>query len=300
MRVRFTVIVVGVYEPLRVRRWNAAPAFLAALALAACGLQMPAGRGPVKVRVTSDFGAREVCSATVAHGAGISALALARRACKSFGASGRSRSGWSVYVDGVVASAGARVKPGELVWWDRHPPAARTAAVVGSFPEPFLHGLGGRRLPTAIACGAGMAVVCQRVASTLAHLGVPAATQALGGGSGQDSLTVEVGTWGELRGEVVATLLARGPGASGVFARFGGAPGGSLMLLDRRGATMTTLRRSAGLVAAVTEGRSPPTWIITGIDRNGVAAAARALRTGPLSDRFALAISGGHYLPLPR
>jgi hypothetical protein len=63
---------------------------------------------------------------------------------------------------------------------------------------------------------------------------------------------------------------------------------------------MTTLRRSAGLVAAVTEGRSPPTWIITGIDRNGVAAAARALSTGPLSDRFALAISGGHYLPLPR
>lgn len=291
----------AVYEALGGRRITAPVMLAAALVLAGCGLQTPASRGPVSVRVTSDFGARLLCAATLAHGAGMTAPELSRRACRGGGGpQGSSPRGWSLYLDGVAASTRATVKPGERVWWDQHASSVSTAAVVGAFPEPFLHGLKGRRLPTAVACASGMEATCRRVASTLARLGVPAATQALGGGSGQDSLTVEVGTWRELRAELVATLLARGPTDSGVFARFGGASSGSLILLDARGRSVATLGRGAGLVAAVTEGQAPPTWLITGTDTEGVMAAARALTPSLLSDRFALAVSGGHYLRLPR
>ncbi len=293
-------MLLAVYESIRGGYIAAAITVAATLMLAACGLQTPPSRGPVSVRVTSDFGARLVCAATDAHGAGMTALRLSERTCRgSNGPQSNSPRGWSVYVDGVVASARTVVKPGERVWWDRHAQFGKTAAVVGAFPEPFLHGLGGRRLPTEIACGASVTATCQRVASTLTRLGVPAASQALGGGSGQDSLTLAVGTWHELRSEIAALLLARGPAASGVFARFGGS-GGSLTLLDARGHSVAALGRGAGLVAAVTEGHQPPTWLVTGTDAAGVAAAARALNASLLSDRFALAVSGGHYLPLPR
>ena len=294
-------MLLSVYEALGGRHIVAAVTLVAALVLAGCGLQTPASRGPVSVRVTSDFGAHPLCAASFAHGAGKTAAELSQRACRGSGDSpGSSPGGWSLYIDGVAAGASATVNPGERVWWDRHPSSASTAAVVGAFPEPFLHGLKGRRLPTEVACASGMAATCGRVASTLVHLGVPAATQALGGGSGQDSLTVEVGTWRELRAELVAALLARGPAASGVFARFGGASGDSLILLDARGHQVATLGRAAGLVAAVTKGQAPPTWLITGTDAEGVAAAARAFNPRVLSDRFALAVRGGDYLPLPR
>ena len=43
-------------------------------------------------------------------------------------------------------------------------------------------------------------------------VGVPVSSQLLGTGSGQDSLTVVVGQWSDVRGELAAGLIARGPG----------------------------------------------------------------------------------------
>ena len=49
----------------------------------------------------------------------------------------------------IQGAASTKVHPGDHIWWDRHDwsQTDHVPAVVGSFPEPFLNGLGGKRLP---------------------------------------------------------------------------------------------------------------------------------------------------------
>jgi hypothetical protein len=70
-------------------------------------------------------------------------------------------------------------------------------------------------------------------------------------------------------------------------------------LLDQDGKTVRTLGSGAGLVAATAQSDQQPTWIVTGTDDVGVAAAAAALQEDRLTDRFALAIDNGNGIPLP-
>ena len=54
-----------------------------------------------------------------------------------------------------------------------------------------------------------------------------------------------------------------------------------------------------GLLAATRIEAQQPTWIVTGVDEAGVAAAAAALSEAELQDRFALAVEQGRTVPLP-
>jgi hypothetical protein len=170
--------------------------------------------------------------------------------------------------------------------------------VVGSFPEPFVHGVGGKRLPTTIECASDVDAACRRVSSELSAAGVPVASQLLGTGSGPDTLGVVVGTWKDLRPEVAASLIAHGPSASGVYARFA-VGGSSLQLLGPDAHVQRTLGAGAGLIAATADNSSEPTWIVTGTDSAGVSAAAGTLNAKALHDHFALAVQGSTLTPLP-
>jgi hypothetical protein len=211
---------------------------------------------------------------------------------------------WFYYVNGVEGAKGAAataVHHGDRIWWDLHDWTASESipAVVGSFPEPFLHGVGGKRLPTVIECASDVGRACREVSAELSRLGVPAATQLIGTGSGNDSLAVVVGTWRDVRAEIVASLLEQGPGASGVYARFAG-PGASVLeILDPRGQVVRRLQTGAGLIAATAEGAAEPTWLVTGTDVAGVSAAAAAFTPNALHEHFALALAGGTRLPVP-
>src|SRR5205807_6023073 len=102
---------------------------------------------------------------------------------------------WFYYVNGVEAPRGAAftaVHRGDRIWWDLHDWSSTESipAVVGSFPEPFVHGVGGKRLPTTLECASDVKSACDRVAAALRAVGVPTASQVLGTGSGTDSLAV--------------------------------------------------------------------------------------------------------------
>lgn len=297
-----------VYEP--VERMRLAACTLAAVMVAGCGLQGATKQGPATLTVTENFGARHVAAASVTPPAGGgSALALTGRRIRVSAAAGAVSSiagvpasgdtRWFLYVNGVAAPPRTRVRAGEHAWWDLHSAGVSSQAVVGAFPEPFVHGLKGKRLPVTVACGAGVGSACRRVQAVLAQDGVPTAGQTVGASAGAQSLTIEVATWPQLRGQVVALLLARGPALSGVFARFDRG-GGSLELLDSSGTTATTLSGSAGLITAVAQPGGPPTWLVTGTDDAGVAAAANAFDSSRLHDHFALAVARGRDLPVPR
>jgi hypothetical protein len=224
------------------------------------------------------------------------------------GLSGRHEEGqpvdWFYYVNGVEASVGAaetNVHPGDHIWWDRHDWSQTDSvpAVVGSFPEPFLNGVGGKRLPVRIECSSLSSGPCRAVAAQLRGLRVPAALAGIGPGGEPESLHVVVGPWSVVRGAQGTNTLEQGPQASGVYARIS-ADGSSLAALDAKGHVARTLSAGSGLIAATRYGEEAPVWVVTGTDEAGLELAARAFNQSALENRFALALEpGGASLPLP-
>lgn len=289
-----------------------------AASLAGCGLGAGKGTSNVDLTVTRSFGARSVASVSEKHTAGSeTVMRMLERSFKvetQYGggfveaingiAGDSSRHDWFYYVNGIEAAQGAAtttVHKGDHIWWDLHDWTATNSvpAVVGSFPEPFVHGVGGKRYPTTLECGDGMTDVCSQVSSELHSVGVPSASQTIGTGSGNDSLALVVGTWPQIKALIAANLLAVGPQRSGVYARFADG-GAALQLLNPHGQVAQTLHAGAGLIAATRDNVSAPTWLITGTDRAGVAAAANALTPARLKNHFALAVGpGGIDIPVP-
>jgi hypothetical protein len=271
----------------------------------------------VNLRVTQAFGARGLGAVSARHVPGsetvMRMLERSFRIRTRYGggfvqsidghAGDGARTDWFYFVNGVLAPKGAAttaVHRGDQIWWDLHDwrATATIPAVVGSYPAPFVTGVGGKRLPTTLECGAGLGKACERVSAALTAIHVPVARQLIGTGSGPDTLGVVVGTWAQIHSQVAATLIAHGPSASGVYARFT-ASGGGLQLLDPQAQVVRTLHGDVGLVAATADSTSAPTWLITGTDAAGVAAAAGALTPAALRDHFALAVRGGSQIPVP-
>ncbi|HET6868005.1 MAG TPA: DUF4430 domain-containing protein [Solirubrobacteraceae bacterium] len=296
-----------------------AGAIAVAVALAGCGLGAGKGTSDVAVTVTRDFGTASVGSANEPKVSG--SQTVMRLLERSFhvttrfgggfvqsinGNSGTSsRRDWFYYVNGLQASlgaAGTAVHKGDRIWWDLHDWNATDSipAVVGSFPEPFVHGTNGRRLPTTLACASDAGTACKQVAAEFHKIGVPTPTVLIGTGSGSDSLAVVVGTWRDLHGELAATLVEHGPGSSGVYARFAGPDASRLQLLDPGGHVVRTLGAGAGLIAATGQSATGTVWMITGTDAAGVSAAAAALTPARLRDHFALAVDGRTEFPVPQ
>jgi hypothetical protein len=304
-----------------------APAALAALlvllALGGCGLGAGTAPGRVQLTVTQGFGARSLSPGHPLKVRGEETVmsllmrnyAVSTRYDGGFvqsidGLSGGHVNGdpidWFFYVNGVEASKGAAattVHPSDRIWWDRHDwsQTAHTPAVVGSFPEPFVHGLEGKRLPVRVECAQPGGDPCHTVTARLRALGVPAALSAPGSsGEAADVLRVAVGPWSAVRNLPVAHALTGEPRESGVFARIT-AGGRALELLDARGRVTRTLTAGAGLIAALRYPGAAPVWVITGTDAAGLDDAAHALDEAALHDRFAVAVEpGGGTLALPQ
>ncbi len=303
---------------MKLRAWTAVAVPAIVLACGGCGLGPGAPTKSVSVTVTGQFGARHI--STVSHSKVPGSETVMRMLERSFKISTRYGGGfvqsinglapsgahndWFYYVNGVQASKGAAttaVHAGDQIWWDLHDWSATESipAVVGSFPEPFTNGIGGKRYPVTLECATNVNSACTRVAKAMSDVHVPASSQLLGTGSGPATLGIVVGTWSEIRSEVAAELVAHGPGASGVYARFSGPGGDTLQLLDPDGKVTRTLGPGAGLIAATADSSSVPTWMITGTDPAGVLAAARALTPQALRDHFALAVDGAARVPVP-
>jgi uncharacterized protein DUF4430 len=165
---------------------GAAALLLVAFALAGCG----AGRsgGTATLWITHDRGAQVVLTTTVP--AGLTAMqALAGKAKVTTRYGGRyvqsidgtsgslsGRRDWFYFVNGIEGDRSAaeyRLHPGDVEWWDYRSwaHAMSVPVVVGAFPEPFLHGYGGKTRP-AVVVGSGRGaralarLVHGRVAST--------------------------------------------------------------------------------------------------------------------------------------
>ena len=111
----------------------------------------------------------------------------------------------------------------------------RVPAVVGSFPEPFVSGSEGRKLPVRLVCLDGDDAACDEVETRLRDAGVTdTARSVLEQSAGREVLRVLVGPWSQVRRDTAARKLESGPAESGVFARPAKA-GDRIDLLDEHG-----------------------------------------------------------------
>jgi hypothetical protein len=298
-------------------------AFLILLALVAGGCGLGAGEsqeGGATLTVTRDFGTREVGSGEADPIPG--GETVMRMLQRDFevetrygggfvqqinGIAGGREDGrpvdWFYYVNGILAEEGAaahKLSAGDDIWWDHHDwgASADVRAVVGAFPEPFRSGVDGKRLPVRLDCAAAADDACDEVAKRLGEEGVKAGRSAAAGFGGEGVLRIKVGVWSDVRRDPAVRELEKGPKASGVYARLNAA-GDELALLDPEGKSVRTLGPGSGLVAATRLSGEAPTWVVTGTDEVGLAAAAAQLERDALEDRFAIAVEDGRPTPLP-
>ncbi len=210
---------------------------------------------------------------------------------------------WFYYVNGIEASNGAaerKLQTGDRVWWDHHDWDAtmRVPAVVGSFPEPFVSGSEGRKLPVRLVC-LKAEEACDEVETRLQDAGIDdIGRSVLAQSAGREVLRVLVGPWSELRKDTAARKLESGPEESGVYA-MPDKSGRRIDLLDEKGDDSRVLGPGGGLLAATRIEAQQPTWVVTGVDETGVAAAAAALTETELRDHFAIAVEEGRAVSLP-
>jgi Domain of unknown function (DUF4430) len=138
----------------------------AACLLAGCG-EEAAAEGSAELWITRDRGSEVVLSTTVP--AGISALeALRRKTDVETRYGGRfvqaidgiegdiaGQHDWFYFVNGYeadISAADYELHDGDVLWWDHRSwqGEMRQPAVVGAFPEPFLHGWGGKKRPAVV------------------------------------------------------------------------------------------------------------------------------------------------------
>jgi hypothetical protein len=301
-----------------VRRVAGALALVAALVAAGCGVGAGETPDDVRLTVTDGFGARTLLERPAPDVSGKdTVMRLLQRNAEvetkygggfvqaidglSGGRDGGRPVDWFYFVNGVLAGEGAastEVRPGDRIWWDRRDWGVTNTvpAVVGSFPEPFAHGVQGDRLPTRIECSQSVRDACDAVQERFTKLGIVAG-KALKGTSeaGGEVLRIAVGTWSEVRGDAALRQVERGPRASGVYGRF---DGDGFVALDARGREARRLGPGTGVILATRLEDEPPIWAVTGTDAAGVRTAAAAFDETVLNEKFALAI-GADGLPVP-
>jgi Domain of unknown function (DUF4430) len=306
-----------------------ARALLACLALAGCG---PAAAGcgfgegeerdgGASIRVTRDFGHTELGTARVAR---VREDQTVMRLLRSEfevdtrfggrfvqaidGLEGEGAGGqvdWFFFVNGVEAGTGAaeyELSPGDRVQWDHRDwgAAMRVPAIVGAFPEPFLHGLEGERRPVRVECEDPDAPVCEEAKERLERVGVSTAGASLGAPGTETVTRLVVARWPRARIVRGASGLEEGPEATGVFARFE-AGRRVLELLDERGepARRAGPGDGVGLVLAMRPRDDELVWLVTALDERGLEAGVRALTENRLRDAFAVAVTGRTVEKLP-
>lgn len=283
----------------------------------------------VRVVVTRDFGRQVLLDATIEVAPGCSSLAALEQVTDVTTAYGggfvdsinglRSQySGgqaeqydWLVYFNGIQSKTGAldyTMRQDDVQRWDFRHWSFRISipAIVGDFPEPFLHGYAGRVKPTIIVYDGGFEQDAEAVEDALVGLGVADVSSQpiseLGdddkrnanliiiGYSDDEMLTEMNGVWNRL----------------GFFARF---EDGMLDIYTGTGERAARYGPGTGIIQATQSPWNPRStaacenvvWMVSGTDAAGIEAAAQALatRSSELQHAFAVVVTGGEIIRVP-
>ena len=290
------------------------------VAASGCGVGPgDAAEGTAVLRVTSEFGAKEIAAGTLEDptpsdtvvrflddSADIETSYGGNFVDSINGLAGSTTNGgpedWFFFVNGYYSDVGAgetAVHPGDRIWWDYRDwqEAYRVPAVVGSWPAP----LAGREGPAVIVECMTLKATCDDAVERMRGAGIEPRVEAVDSPvEHPDEVRVLIGPWERLREDPAASRLESGPAASGVYARL--EPCGEDWALSILGsdAKPRVGFATGGFVAAVREDEQEATWIVAGTDEVSVPGAVSLLDADALRDRYAVAsIDGAGPSPIP-
>ena len=204
-----------------------------------------------------------------------------------YGGTGSQQEDWFFYINGMAVNTGAGsylLFPGDVEHWDYHDWSFRqfTPAIIGDFPEPFLHGHGSQIYPTLVVYQDGREEAARRIADRLAELGVNDVSLRR-----PDELTTDEQESSNLilLGDAEFALikeLNEPWDRLGFYAHF---EDGRLAVYDGTGQPATDYDTGAGLIQATQNIWNPKgvgacenvVWMVTGLDENGISAAVDAI-----------------------
>lgn len=215
---------------------------------------------------------------------------------------------WFYYVNGVFVDVGAldyNLRPGDIIWWDYHQWERMSVfpAVIGCYPEPFVHGYKGEARPTVIMSSAGNRDLAGSLQAALKAKGVVSVSvKDLNEGllEKRPGPVIVLGEWNELSQVGWLANLNKACGKNSTSVHFTGA---GLELLDDKGQVARTIEGSAGVIVATGEGSGDkcPLWLVAGTGREGLRQAVEVLVNSPgrISGMYGAVIVNGEVIRLP-
>lgn len=289
-------------------------AFLAALLCSCSDTSLPADESSppptdysssVRVVVTSDFGKEIFVEETVVIGESTTALDALQQVAEvktkhgggfvsaidgissEYGGVNRDKRDWLFYINGMSVNIGAGqyiLHPGDTEHWDFREWSFRqfVPAIIGDFPEPFLHGYGGVAYPTVIAYQDGWEGEARQIANRLNQLGVESislknADELLADEKESGNLILLGTSDCQLIGEINQPW-----NRLGFYCHF---QDGSLEVFNAAGDLAAEYEAGAGVIQATQNPWNPKgigacenvVWMLSGLDETGVRAAIDAL-----------------------
>lgn len=219
------------------------------------------------------------------------------------------RNDWFFFINGICADVGAAEyfpQSGDMVWWDYHlwgDMGAMNAAVIGCYPEPFMHGYRGNTGTTTVMSSASNQSLAGKLQAALKSQGVKSVTGSLLNNQLLQNRTgpvIALGTWDELKQLPFLAGLNKAYRKTGLSVHF---TDKGVELLDGRSRVVNESGPGTGIIAATGSGLGDPKvlWLIVGTDEEGLQSAVDLLVNHPAKIRgfYQAAVVSGKAVRLP-
>lgn len=224
------------------------------------------------------------------------------------GLSGK-RTDWFYYVNGICADAGAdgySLREGETIWWDYHlweSMGSAISAVIGSYPEPFMHGYGEEVGGTTVMSTPEKTEPAEKMKKALTAKGVKIVNLSVMDEKilkKRKGPVIVVGEWQELNQVKWLQDFNKAYRKTGTGAHF---TDQGVELIKYNGEMDREVSGSVGVMMATGSGLGDetPLWLVVGTDEKGLEQAVNLLADHPekISGMYGAAVVSGDIIRLP-
>ena len=226
----------------------------------------------------------------------------------SGGLSGK-RTDWFFFINGICSDVGAAeysLRSGETVWWDYHlwgDIGPINAAVIGCYPEPFIHGYRGQVYATTLMSSANYQDLAAMLRSALQMQGVKSVQSSQLSNEMLQNRTgpvIVLGTWDELKQLPWLESLNKSYRKIGISVHF---TDSGVELLDGRNNVVRESGPNTGIIASTASGLGDARvlWLLVGTDAEGLKSAVDLLvnRPAQIQGFYQAAVISGSAVRLP-
>lgn len=225
-----------------------------------------------------------------------------------FSGADRKKEDWFYWVNGILAPIGvAEYKPvsGDVIWWDYHEwnTTMFIPAIIGSYPQPFKNGFGGKNPGTAIMYTDDFKNEAEKLKKSLLSQGVKSIDTIPYNADDiekPDKYIIVIGKWDDIsQSSKKLKELNWKNKLEGTYVKF---EGNNLEALSNTGKVVKSFKKAGAIYAASSGmGSTVPMWLVTGNDEAYVKKAVNVLTYKPQSIKnyFGAVITDDDIIQIP-